>query len=837
MRDDFDDVSALSEVNGQPALVIRIERTSDEDLLNIADEVHAFVEGVKPLPGFHVQAFSDQSVDVRDRIRMLRDNGIQGGLVVFLLLAIFLNLRLGFWVAMGIPISLMGAAIVLFFHGDTLNMLTMFAFLMAVGIVVDDGIVIGENIYAHRLMGKTNLQASIDGVSEVIPSVLSSVATTIIAFIPLFLVSGVMGKFIAVMPLAIIAMLVISLAEATFALPGHLSHDSDGKGPRTVAQRISFAIGRLIDPFDRLFAKISKFCNVWLDRFGLIVYLPILKASMRFPLLPVSVGVLAVLVAVGMVRSGKVPFEFFPELDGKVILGQIIYPDGTPVSVTNESVRRMEAAIRRIGDRIADQEIASKTNITPESKDPTAPRGPIKLTFLQVGNVAKGDPAGGDRQSGSHVAQVEVELHDAMYRNVTRAELISMWREEAGVFPGAERVTFQAEDVGPGGKPIEFKILAPREEVAALEAAVEETKRALMKYDGVYDVSDDSTPGKNEYQIRIKDSAQSMGVNVSELSETVRNSYYGAEVMRLQRGRHEVKLMVRYPSEQRRSLSEFQEIRVRGQDGTERPITELADITQARGYSEINRLDQMRSITISAAVDTTKTFAAVVADDMRKTIVPELAAKYPSIRFRWEGQQQETAESFQSLVIGFTIAMASMYLLLVFEFSSYLQPLIILAIIPFSFVGAVFGHAFMGLSLTLFSMFGMVTLAGVVVNDSIVLVDFINQCIRQGMPVREALITAGSRRLRAVFLTSATTIAGLTPTLLEKSFQAQFLIPMATSLAFGLLASTTLVLLMAPLLYYWYVLLTFERDENGNFVTVTDEKTYQIEKPIEPALP
>ncbi len=311
VRDDFDDVSALSEVNGQPALVIRIERTSDEDLLNIADEVHAFVERVKPLPGFRVQAFSDQSVDVRDRIRMLRDNGIQGGLVVFLLLAIFLNLRLGFWVAMGIPISLMGAAIVLFFHGDTLNMLTMFAFLMAVGIVVDDGIVIGENIYAHRLMGKTNLQASIDGVSEVIPSVLSSVATTIIAFIPLFLVSGVMGKFIAVMPLAIIAMLIISLFEATFALPGHLSHDSDGKKPRTVAQRITYTIGRLIDPFDRMFATISKFCNAWLDRFGLIVYLPILKVSMRFPLLPVSVGVLRSWSPLGWFVLGKSHSNFF----------------------------------------------------------------------------------------------------------------------------------------------------------------------------------------------------------------------------------------------------------------------------------------------------------------------------------------------------------------------------------------------------------------------------------------------------------------------------------------------------------------------------------------------
>jgi hydrophobic/amphiphilic exporter-1 (mainly G- bacteria), HAE1 family len=386
-------------------------------------------------------------------------------------------------------------------------------------------------------------------------------------------------------------------------------------------------------------------------------------------------------------------------------------------------------------------------------------------------------------------------------------------------------VAFQSEDVGPGGKPIEFKILAPRENVADLEAAVEEAKKALANFDGIYDIGDDSTPGKIEYQLTVKPQAQSLGINASDLAETVRNAYYGAEVMRLQRGRHEVKLMVRYPPEERQSLQNFDEIRVRGADGIERPITEVAEITTNRGYSEINRLDQLRSITVSAEIDTTRGNAFLVAEDLKNRLAPELLKKYPLLRFRWEGQQQETAESFSSLFVGFVIAMLSMYLLLVFEFSSYLQPLIILAIIPFSIVGAIFGHAFMGISITLFSMFGMVTLAGVVVNDSIVLVDFINQCVRQGMPIREALMTAGSRRLRAVFLTSVTTIAGLTPTLLERSFQAQFLVPMATSLAFGLLASTTLVLLLVPLLYYFYVLLTFEKDEAGQYIYVDPNRS------------
>jgi hydrophobic/amphiphilic exporter-1 (mainly G- bacteria), HAE1 family len=811
VKDDFDDVSAMNEINGRPALVILIERTSTEDLLNISDEVKAFI-AKNPMPdGYTLMVWGDESVDVRDRIRMLRENGIQGGIIVFLLLAMFLNLRLAFWVAMGIPISLMGAAIGLYAMGETLNMLTMFAFLMAVGIVVDDGIVIGENIYAHRAMGKSNLQASIDGAAEVLPSVYSSVATTILAFLPLFFVSGVMGKFIAVMPAAIILMLLISLIESTCALPGHLSHDETP--PRTSLERFQHALMAPIRPIERCFERISVYCNAALDGFGERFYGPILKTFLRYPLLPMGLGFAVVCLAVGMVRSGYVAFDFFPSLDGKTIIGQVIYPDGTPASITTEAARRMEQSIRAISERIADEEDAAGTNKTPNPTDRTAPRGPVALTFLSVGSAETGNQGAGDRVAGSHVAQVQVEIHDATDRNVTSDQLIQLWRVAAGEFPGAERVNFQAANIGPGGKPLEFKILAPREKVAELDAAVETAKAQLAKYTGVFDIRDDSNPGKTEFQFTIRDRAKSLGIRQEDLSEAIRSAYYGAEVMRLQRGRHEVKLMVRYPADERRSLADFQDLRVRGPDNIDRPLTELADIKVTKGYSEINRLDQLRSITVSAELDTTKANAATIASELKAKLVPELLQRYPSLRFRWEGQQQETAESFNSLAIGFVVAMLAMYLLLVFEFHSYLQPLIVLAIVPFGMVGAIFGHALQGLSLTLFSMFGMVTLAGVVVNDSIVLVDFINQCIRKGMKPIDAILYAGSRRLRAVFLTSVTTVAGLLPMLMEKSLQAQALIPMATSLAFGLIGSTLLVLLMVPLLYRLYVAVTFTEEE------------------------
>jgi multidrug efflux pump subunit AcrB len=413
---------------------------------------------------------------------------------------------------------------------------------------------------------------------------------------------------------------------------------------------------------------------------------------------------------------------------------------------------------------------------------------------------------GGD---GSNVGQVFVELRDSTERNVTSSELINLWRKEAGEFNGAELVRFDSASIGPGGQPIEFKLLAQAVHQTELDQAVEDVKAYLGTFTGVYDIRDDATPGKLEFQIRVKDEAQSMGITSADLAETIRNTYYGAEVMRLQRGRHEVKLMVRYPKDERNSLTQFSEIRVRGSDGIERPITELAEPVVVRGYSEINRLDQQRSITITADLDATEANSQQIADSLRKLyFAGDFRQKFPNVSVNWEGQQQQTFESITSLGIGSALALLAMYILLVVEFRSYFQPLLIMAIIPFGIIGAVWGHAFMGLEVTLFSFFGLVALTGVVVNDSIVLVDFINHRVRSGMDQRTALLEAGRRRLRPVFLTSLTTIGGLVPMLLEKSFQAQFLVPMATSIAFGLMLSTVLVLFQVPVFFQLYLIVS-----------------------------
>jgi hydrophobic/amphiphilic exporter-1 (mainly G- bacteria), HAE1 family len=804
VRDDFEDQSAVNEVNGKPSLVISVDKTSEEDLLAIADAVHKYVKEAKLPPGYSMEVWGDTSVDVRDRIRLLRDNGLQSLVLVFIVLTLFLERKLAFWVALGIPVSILGAGIVLMLFGQTLNMLSMFAFLMALGIVVDDAIVIGENIYSHRMMGKSPYQAAIDGTSEVIVSVISSVATTVMTFMPLFYVTGVMGKFIAVMPLAVIAMLCISLVESTFSLPNHLAH-SGVKG----ASLFGRLFGMLMMPFapmGRVVDRISAAFSVGLEWFAANVYRPALEFCLRFPFVSPAAAICALLVTVGLVRSGVVPFVIFPKSDGNNLIARIVYPDGTPMAVADQSTQRIEDAIRRVGEKLGAGTLKVKTvSSSSSSADDAIDMGPVLLTFRQVGQLT-GDGALGsaENSSGSHVGQVYVELVDAASRSVTSNDILNMWREEAGDFPGAERITFDSVNIGPGGRAIEFKLLAPAEDQAKLDDAIERCKEKLGTYAGVFDIRDDATPGKLEFQYKVKDRAIAMGITATDLAETVRNAYYGAEVMRLQRGRHEVKLMVRYPQDQRRSLADFQEIKVRGPDGVEVPITELAEISVQRGYSEINRLNQKRSITVSADVDETRAVAADVIADLKKTTLQELFTEYPTLSVDWEGQQQQSQESMASLGIGLGIAMLAIYILLVIEFNSYFQPFIIMLIIPFGFVGAVWGHGILGIPITLFSVFGMVALTGVVVNDSIVLVDFINSRARSGVPLRQALAEAGMRRMRPVFLTSITTIAGLAPMIMEKSFQAQFLVPMAASLAFGLGLTTFLVLFQVPVLYLFY---------------------------------
>lgn len=794
VKDEFIDTVSISRINGKPGLAIAVKAAAREDLLAMADSVNEYVANHKLPPGYEFAVWGDSAVNVRDRLELLKRNGSQGLLLVFIVLALFLEFRLAFWVAMGIPISVLGACAVLWQFDQTLNMLSMFAFLIALGIVVDDAIVIGENIYSHREQGKTFVEAAIDGTVEVVPSVATSITTTVFAFMPMFFVTGVMGKFFAVLPLAIIAMLIISLLESTFILPCHLAH---GKK----------------EPFF-LTAGLNRATNRVLEFVIYRIYTPMVNFSVRNPSVTISLAVAIVLLSVTLVINGTVPKIFFPKLDAPEVISNVIFPDGTPSRITEAATAKIEAGIQKVNEEFA------------KDGHPL-----IMVIHRKVGSVTiGGGPGGGETSIGGHVGQVYVQLVGNTERSITSQQVVAAWRDAVGTIPGIETLTFGSLARGPGGKAIEFKLLAATEHMEDLEAAVEEAKIKLSTFTGVTDIADDSRPGKWELQLTEKTGGQALGIPLQNIARTVRASYYGEEVMRLQRGRHEVKLMVRYPEEDRNSLARFSDIRVDGGDGIQRPITELADVNVTRGYSEINRINQRRSITISADVDESKGNAAEIIKKLQgpepglserfkewlrvtmgeepspppERFMADLLKKYPALRVRWEGQQEQDTESVGSLMTGLAVALLAMFILLTVEFNSYGQPIVVMLVIPFGIVGAIWGHAFMGLPLTLFSMLGLVALTGVVVNDSIVLVDFINARVRKGIPLEEAVLESGQRRFRPVLLTSLTTVVGLLPILLEKSFQAQLLIPMATSLCFGLMLSTLLVLVLVPTFYLVY---------------------------------
>lgn len=774
-------------INGRPGMAIRVSKTESEDLFTIVETVRDYVDK-KVLPaGYELRVWGDISLDVRDRLDLLAENGVQGLVVVFVCLMLFLNLRLAFWVAFGIPVALIGSGLVLIAAGQTLNMLSMFSFLMALGIVVDDAIVIGENIYKKMEEGLSPVRAAVEGTYEVVPSVLASVMTTIIAFLPLLFVTGVMGKFISVMPLAVISMLLLSLFEAIFILPGHLAHADN------FFLKIVIAVLYVFKPLVKVVEWLNRAMSSGLERFVETIYRPILVWSLANRRIATAVGAAMLIASIGLIAGGIAPFGFFPKLDARTITATVAFPNGTAVEHTRDATLQLERAIQRVSERIR-RETGEEVVVN------------IYRKIGEVGNANQG-PTG--VTNGSHVANVEVQLTRPELRSVTSERIIAMWREEIPKIAGAELLSFASESMGPGGKGIEFRILANDQNAKYLPEAVEACKQYLAEKVGVFDIQDDARLGKSEMILRLNDLGKSLGLDENSLASTIRASYFGEEVMRLQRGRHEVKLLVRYPQEERQRIDAFENIRIRGNDNLERPLLDVATIEFSRSLSTINRLNQKRAVAVSANVDAQQANAREIIAEMQKEFVPKLINEMQErhgaiISVNWEGEQADTTESLISMGIGYFVAMMAIFVLLVFEFRSYFQPMIVMAIIPFGLVGAVLGHALLGLELTLFSFFGLVALSGVIVNDSIVLVDFINHNVRDGLSMNKAIVEAGTRRFRPILLTTLTTIGGLGPILLETSTQAQVLIPMVASIVFGLSTGTALILILVPVWYSSY---------------------------------
>jgi len=771
--DGFEDLDIKTRFNGKPAAIVQVSRTSEQDIIEIAKIARNYVETLKQdLPeDLEFAIWGDISTMVESRIDLMLRNGFQGILLVFIALALFLNLRLAFWVALGIPIAFMAAFIVLSGFDQTINMISLFAFIMTLGILVDDAIIVGENVYSHYSRGKSPAAAVVDGLKEVGGPVVMAVSTTVVAFAPLLFIAGLMGKFIAVMPLAVIIILIVSLGEALIILPSHLNHalaQSEKKDRKLTSWH------------ERLREKLEKGMRAAIDR----VYSPAIKYVVKNRYFTFSIGIGVLIISLGVIAGGYVPFVFFPKGESDWIVAEVIYPLGTPYNLTEETIEDLEQESFELNTVFSE---FSKNN-----------GGLLKNTFSIVGAIPRRDWK--PPEYGGHVGQVWLELTSSENReDISTHTILNKWRDLIGEIPGVERLTFATLEGGPAGNPIEIQLSG--QDFDQLQQAAAELETELATYPGTFDISNNFKPGKQEKKVRIKEGSRSIGVTMRDLARQIRQAFYGEEALRIQRDRNDVKVMVRYANKERHSLAGIEEMRIRTPDGREIPIEEVADLTTGRSYSIISRVGRKRTITVISDIDATIANASVITGELKANFLPMLAERYPGIVYDFEGQEKRTSESLDSIKSGYLLAMMGIFLLLASQFRSYIQPVIIMMAIPFGLIGAILGHLIMGLEFTIVSVFGIVALSGIVVNDSLILIDFINRALRNGADVNRAVIESGKARFRPVLLTSITTIAGLFPLLLERSFQAQFLIPMAVSICFGLLVATVLTLLYVPALY------------------------------------
>ncbi len=765
--DTFEEVDRATFFDGSPAVQVVTFRVGDQTPIEISDTVRQYAaEHAHILPaGVEFAIWDDNSEIYRDRINLLLKNAAMGLVLVLMILGIFLELRLAFWVTLGIPISFLGAILFMPAIDVSLNMISLFAFILTLGIVVDDAIVVGEAVYKHRQDGMRPLRAAIAGVREVAQPVTFSVLTTVIAFSPLLFVPGVTGKFFKVIPLIVIPILLISLVESLVILPAHLAHNKppSQKGFLGSINRAQQAFSDVIDRgIERL-------------------YVPCAAFALRWRYVTISMALSMLVLTGGLIAGGIVKFTFFPKIEGDVVTANVELPFGTSVEETEEALGRINAGMDEVFAANGGRDVIG--------------RGVLTL----VGRQAQGGgPNPGVATEGSHVGSVRVFLVGAGERGVTTAQFTKQWREAVSEIAGVESLTFQY-NIGPGATaPIDVELSHP--DMNVLRDASARLATRLEKYSGVSDINDGFMEGKEQLDFTLKPEARAMGLTETELARQVRNAFFGAEALRQQRGRDELRVYVRRPLSERQSEYNIEDLLLRTPNG-EIPLRDAAEIDRGRSYTSINRQDGRRLVHVTADVDTKVITANEVVRDLEAQVLPQLIAETPGLRYAMGGDQRDRAESFGALGTGFLLAMLAMFGLMAIAFRSYVQPIIIMCAIPFGIVGAIMGHLLMGFSLSIISMMGIVALSGVVVNDSLVLVDAVNTYRREGMATMEAVVAGGRRRFRPILLTTLTTFFGLVPMILETSVQARFLIPMALSLGFGILFVTFIALILVPTLY------------------------------------
>mgnify|MGYP000217739160 CR=1 FL=1 len=758
VTDGFEEYPIRTRFNGQQAAFIEIYRIGQQSAIEVADKVKGYIDDQQDsLPrGYSLSYWDDDSQIVKNRLATLTTSAIQGSFLVLLLLTLFLRPSIAFWVFIGVPVSFMGALIMMPVFGVTLNIMSLFGFILVLGIVVDDAIVTGENVYRHMKTNDSAEQAAIIGTKEVATPVTFGILTTVVAFLPLAFIDGMRGALFAQLPVVVIPVLIFSLIESKFVLPAHLKYVKM-RGEKEPNKFQKFQQG-FADGFERAIIK---------------YYQPILQKALRNKGTTISMFVGAFVLVIALLMSGWTRFVFFPRIPSETVRMNLTMPTGTPFEVTDKFVEKISNAAYELQKKYVEE-------------DGT----PVIMNVLSFT---------GGRGGATHQGRVRFEIVPPEKREstITSRQLLGEWRKAIGVIPGAESLTFRAE-IGRSSDPVDIQLSG--NDMSTLQNLSEKVKERLATYPEVFDIADSMSDGKQELQIELTEQGKALGLTRNDLTSQIRNAYFGAQVQRIQRGRDDVRVMVRLPLEERSAISVLEHVLVSTPDGGEVPLAHVANLIPGKSPSSINRIDRYRILSITADVDKSTANMTVINADL-SNYLNELTAQYPSVDYKLEGEAKEQRESFGSLGWALIFVFFAIYCLLAIPFKSYWQPIAVMSVIPFGILGAVMGHWIMGMNLTILSLLGMLALIGVVVNDSLVLVDYINKKRAEGMKLYDAVSTAGAARFRPVMLTSLTTFIGLMPLLFEKSTQAQFLIPMAVSLGFGILFATFITLILVPVNY------------------------------------
>jgi len=766
ISDGFEENELDQRWNGQRAIEIDVFRSGLQSAITVADDVKGYLaEAQARMPfGVTLGYWRDWSRVVKARLNTLLDSALQGGLLIVVLLTLFLRFWVAAWVFVGVPVSILGGIALMPIFGVSLNMLSLFAFILVLGIVVDDAIVTGENIYSHmrRASGdpETRRRAAIAGTHEVAVPVTFGIFTTVAAFSPLLMIDGARGQLFAQIPLIVIPVLLFSIVESKFVLPSHMSHLNFHKDERP-----------------NVFARLQHRIADGFERFVLKVYQPMLAAALARRYLTLSLFVGTAILVFSLVMAGHVRFVFFPTVQAETARASLQMPRGTPFEVTRGHIERMAEAARTLQQRHIDPETGKSV---------------VEGIMTTAGSA-------GWSGSGSHLGRVLVEISPPEERAlpVTSKQILEEWREMIGDVPGAESLSFLAE-IGRSGSPLDIEASGnDLDELQVVSAAI---RAELASYPGITEVSDSFEGGKRETRLALRPEGRQLGVTLSDIARQVRTAYLGTRVQSIQRERDEIDVVVRYPAEQRDSLSALRTLMIRTADGRDVPLESVATLTSGRSLSSIRRVDRRRVVNVQAELDKDEADIEAIKADLRE-YTAELQLLHPNVRFSLEGEAREQRESFASLKTGLLFVLLVIYTLLAIPFKSYLQPLLVMVVIPFGIVGGIIGHMIMGMPLSIMSYMGMLALCGVVVNDSLVLVDWVNRQRAAGLALVDAVRSSGVARFRAVILTSLTTFFGLLPLIYESSTQAQFLIPMAVSLGYGILFATLVTLVLIPVNY------------------------------------